>query len=190
MRELRRMLGRRNAWRHDARFWLAAGAFAAMQASVTNAIAGATDLPASPVLPHARPAPGARRFSSPAIEEAITVLKRQVADPALRVLVENCLPNTLDTTVHPGEFGGKPDTYVVTGDIDAMWLRDSSAQVWPYLRFARQDARLRVLLEGVVRRQTRMILIDPYANAFMRESSGRSVVVGRARPHRPPRGRG
>ena len=64
-----------------------------------------------------------------------------------------------------------PDTYIVTGDIDAMWLRDSSAQVWPYLRFARQDEKLRALIEGVVRRQARMIQIDPYANAFTRDPS-------------------
>ena len=87
------------------------------------------------------------------------------------VLVENCLPNTLDTTVYPSIVDKHPDTYVVTGDIDAMWLRDSSAQVWPYLRLARKDARLRVLLEGVVRRQARMIHLDPYANAFTRNTT-------------------
>ena len=50
----------------------------------------------------------------------------------------NCFPNTLDTTVEVGEFEGKPDTAVITGDIPAMWLRDSSAQVWPYLPLLRR----------------------------------------------------
>ena len=128
-----------------------------------------------------------RKFTSPAVEDAIATLQRQIADPALRVLVENCLPNTLDTTVVPGAFDKLPDTYVVTGDIDAMWLRDSSAQVWPYLRLALKDARLRILLEGVIRRQTRMILLDPYANAFTRETTDPplSWAAGDRTEHRP-----
>ena len=145
---------------------------------------------ALPELPHARPPVADRRFTSPAVEDAIARLQRQIADPALRVLVENCLPNTLDTTVYPGAFDKHPDTYVVTGDIDAMWLRDSSAQVWPYLRLARKDARLRMLLEGVVRRQARMIHLDPYANAFTRNTTRSAALLGRKRPHGASPGRG
>jgi len=125
-------------------------------------------MPSPPDLPDARPALADRKFTSPAIEEAIRTLQSRIGDPALSVLTENCLPNTLDTTVYPGTFEGHPDTYIVTGDIDAMWLRDSSAQVWPYLRFAKQDEKLRALLAGLVRRHARMIQLDPYANAFTR----------------------
>src|SRR3984885_5417843 len=124
----------------------------------------------APELPEARPIAADRRFASAAVEETIHNVRGRIGDRNLGVLFANCFPNTLDTTVWPGSFEGKPDTFVVTGDIDAMWLRDSSAQLWPYLPLLKLDARLRELVEGVIRRQGRMIRLDPYANAFTRNS--------------------
>ncbi|HEV2133322.1 MAG TPA: glycoside hydrolase family 125 protein [Terracidiphilus sp.] len=118
-----------------------------------------------------RPRRADRKFESPVIESVISKLRAEIADPVLGRMFERCFPNTLDTTVFPATFGGHPDTFVITGDIDAMWLRDSSAQVWPYLPYARQDRRLASLIEGLVRRQARMILLDSYANAFTRTTS-------------------
>lgn len=115
-----------------------------------------------------RVAPEQRHFRSPAIEGAIREFRANVPDAELGYLFENCFPNTLDTTVdfEPQTQDGRPRTYVITGDIDAMWLRDSSAQVWPYLPFIQSDPHLGQLVAGVINKQTDCVLKDPYANAF------------------------
>jgi meiotically up-regulated gene 157 (Mug157) protein len=95
-------------------------------------------------------------------------VQSQIRDRELAWLFANCFPNTLDTTVTLSKDArGRDDTFVITGDIDAMWLRDSAAQVWPYLPLLREDDALRRLVAGVVNRQVACVLLDPYANAFL-----------------------
>lgn len=113
-----------------------------------------------------RPAPADRLFVSKAVEDEIARVKSLLTNRQLAWMFENCFPNTIDTTVHFRMLDGNPDTFVYTGDIHAMWLRDSGAQVWPYLQLANKDEQLRLMLEGVVRRQLMCINLDPYANAF------------------------
>ena len=124
-----------------------------------------------------RPAKENRLFSSEVIENKIVEVQSQLKNPYLRWMFGNCYSNTLDTTVHFGkDENGNFRTFVYTGDIHAMWLRDSGAQVWPYVRFANEDEHLRQMLEGVIRCQFSLICIDPYANAFNDGPTGDGAV--------------
>ncbi len=111
-----------------------------------------------------RPPVEKRRFVSKAVEAQIHKMHDALTkvSPKLWQMFQNAFPNTLDTTVFPE--GDR--TYVITGDIDAMWLRDSGAQVYTYIQYIKEDAALRKLIRGVILQQLEFICRDPYANAF------------------------
>ncbi|KAJ7065853.1 Six-hairpin glycosidase-like protein [Mycena amicta] len=114
-------------------------------------------------LPYMRPDPACRTFNSSAVEKVLASLTTRLADPDLARLFENTYTNTLDTTI---KWFGPNLTFVVTGDIPAEWLRDSSNQFKVYLPLVAYDKPLRELTRGVINLQARYITEYPYCNAF------------------------
>nr|WP_309241992.1 glycoside hydrolase family 125 protein [Paenibacillus sp. S150] len=105
--------------------------------------------------------------SNTAVSATIERVTGKLAErPKLAELFKKCYPNTLETTVQWLEDG---TPFVITGDIPAMWLRDSSAQLRHYIGAAAGDAQLGGLIKGVIRKQMFYINMDPYANAFNRK---------------------
>ncbi|EEQ41528.1 hypothetical protein CLUG_05656 [Clavispora lusitaniae ATCC 42720] len=119
--------------------------------------------------PYMRPAPKCRTFTSSSLEKLISDLKRKLKDPDLARLTENALPNTLDTTIlwHlAGDANSPPETFVVTGDIHAEWLRDSARQLSVFQPLVKYDEQLKNLIVGAIRTQEKYVIKAPYCNAF------------------------
>ena len=98
--------------------------------------------------------------------------KTQSENPKWGKVFEECFLNTLETTIQRNPDG---TSFVLTGDIPAMWLRDSSAQLRPYMLLAKMDEEVYQLIKGLVTLQFRNIHHDPYANAFNREANGKDT---------------
>lgn len=90
-------------------------------------------------------------------------------DKHLRRMFIRCFENTGKTTTRLLE---RDETFLITGDIEAMWLRDSAAQVIHYLPFAKEYPVIKEMIKGLIRRQIKYIGIDSYANAFNKEDNG------------------
>lgn len=104
------------------------------------------------------------------MNDFLNTLRTRAKDcPELMDLFVNCYTNTLNTTVKRMDNNM---THVITGDIPAMWLRDSAAQLRPYIFLAKENEEIRELIAGLVRRQFMCITIDEYANAFNEAPNG------------------
>jgi len=120
-------------------------------------------------VPYQRPAPECRLFSSNAVEAKIKEITSKMASVDLARLFENCFPNTLDTTVRwhlPSKDPKKAQSFIVTGDINAQWLRDSTNQLQQYQPLAKDDPELKTLLLGAINTQAIFVNESRYCNAF------------------------
>ena len=132
-------------------------------------------------LPYQRPSPHCRTFSSLLVEQIIEDVTSQMYDKDLARIFENAFPNTLDTTVRWHTNGKRkhglqkfyqngawegPQSFIVTGDINAEWLRDSTNQLAQYQTLTKKDKKLNDLILGAINTQAEYVIESPYCNAF------------------------
>ena len=146
-------------------------------------------------LPFQRPSIHCRTFSSPLVEKVIEDVTGRMVDKDLARLFENAFPNTLDTTVRWHVDGTKKHTelkarsardqgkwegaqsFVVTGDINAEWLRDSTNQLLQYQPLAKQDTQIYNLILGAINTQSEYVIESPYCNAFQPPSPSKLAAT-------------
>ena len=102
--------------------------------------------------------------------ENLDIMAGKITDEKICEMFRKCYLNTLETTV---KYDDEGNVFVITGDIEAMWLRDSSVQVSHYVRAAKEDETAKKLVKNLLERQFKLICMDPYANAFNEKADGR-----------------
>ncbi|KAA6410408.1 MAG: glycoside hydrolase family 125 [Lasallia pustulata] len=141
-------------------------------------------------LPFQRPSAECRTFVSQDVEDTIARMQSIIKDPDLYRLFENTFPNTLDTAIkwrgyawadeeERSTFTEEELTFIITGDIDAMWLRDSANQVLSYLPIltaSDSPDSLASLFRGVINLHSRYIKIAPYCHAFQPPLEAQSEI--------------
>lgn len=163
------------------------------------------DITDANILPYQRPPENCRTFNSPAVEKIIAFFNDNLANPKLARLFENCFPNTLDTTIlyhYNAETSVKPlkrwagraayrndysETFVITGDIHAEWLRDSAWQLSVYQPLIKHDSSLQNLIKGAINTQSHLLMSNPYCNAFKAPFHMRVPNIGGQVDHVFPR---
>nr|ARK07240.1 putative secreted effector protein CSEP032 [Podosphaera xanthii] len=128
-------------------------------------------------LPFQRPSINCRTFFSSLVEKVIREVTERMIDKDLARLFENAFPNTLDTTIKWHDDGSKgksgsnhkwagAQSFVVTGDINAEWLRDSTNQLLQYQPLAKNDLGIYNVILGAINTQVEYVIESPYCNAF------------------------
>ncbi|KAI9756063.1 MAG: pre-rRNA-processing protein esf1 [Chaenotheca gracillima] len=149
-------------------------------------------------LPYQRPSIHCRTFASPLVEKIIEDFSSRMEDQDLARIFENAFPNTLDTTVRwhvdgtekgaKKNYGGSlykdsskwaaPQSFIVTGDINAEWLRDSTNQLAQYQILAKRDKKIANLILGAINTQAEYVIESPYCNAFQPPPPSRLPATG------------
>lgn len=102
------------------------------------------------------------------VDSAKKIILEKINDEKVADIFQNCINNTLDTTI---KMTSDNRTFIITGDIPAMWLRDSVCQIRPYLLFARENKDIQKMISGLINKHYELIKLDPYANAFNEEAN-------------------
>jgi len=124
-------------------------------------------------LAYQRPSDDCRTFKSQGVEATLSRMESVIKDPDLYRLFQNAYPNTLDTAIkwrgRAADNGDEELTFIITGDINAMWLRDSSNQMQSYLPLLNASSdpnSIASLYRGAINLQARYLLTSPYCNSF------------------------
>lgn len=117
-------------------------------------------------LPMQRPSYNCRTFISSSVEKMLKEVSKDILDTDTARIFENAYPNTLDTTIKWHQRAPNPLTFIVTGDINAEWLRDSYRQLSVYIPLCSKEEALRDLILGAIALQAQYVIESPFCNAF------------------------